>query len=133
MSEDAPERKHTGPEDPATSASPDPAPMSETEARHESAAGPPDTSQAALFSAEESQSFKTRWSDIQADFVDQPREAVNQADRLAGEIIDRLSTIFAEERSRLEDQWAERKEPSTEDLRLTFRRYRSLVDRLLSS
>lgn len=128
MNEQPPERAPTSPEDPEG-----PAPASETEARPESAAGTSEEPRAGLFSAEERQSFKKRWSDIQANFVDQPRESVSKADHLVGEIIDRLATIFTEERSRLENQWAEGEKPSTEDLRHTLRRYRSLVERLLSS
>jgi sRNA-binding protein len=43
----------------------------------------------------------------------------------------RLAEIFAEERSKLEGQWNEAENVSTEDLRQALRRYRSFFGRLL--
>ncbi len=135
MNEYPPEREPAGehepvrPEDPMTHA-----PSGEMDARRESSAtGTRETARTALLSTDETHSYKARWSDIQAAFVDQPREAVSQADRLAGEVIDRLSAIFSDERRHLQNQWERSEEASTEDLRLALRRYRSLIDRLLSS
>jgi hypothetical protein len=87
---------------------------------------------AALFPAEEAQSLRTHWDDVQAGFVDDPRQAVQQADSLVAEVIKRLADSFAEERSRLEGQWSRGENVSTEDLRVALRRYRSFFDRLLS-
>ena len=47
--------------------------------------------------------------------------------------IKRLAESFASERAKLESQWAQGGDVSTEDLRLALRRYRSFFDRLLSA
>lgn len=85
-----------------------------------------------LFATDESEDFRRRWTDIQAGFVDEPRQAVENADSLVASAIKRLAEMFARERSSLEQQWAQGGDVSTEDLRLALRRYRSFFDRLLS-
>jgi len=76
--------------------------------------------------------FRERWSGIQAGFVDEPRQAVEQADGLVAEAIKQLAEVFAEERSTLEEQWSCGDEVSTDDLRLGLQRYRSFFERLLA-
>jgi hypothetical protein len=76
--------------------------------------------------------LRTRWKEIQTDFVDEPRKAVEQADGLVASAMKRLAEVFAEERSNLEKQWDRGDNVSTEDLRVAFQRYRSFFDRLLS-
>jgi hypothetical protein len=85
-----------------------------------------------LFSGDEAQKFRTEWTDIQAGFVDEPRGSVENADRLVARVVQRLAEVFAEERARLEKEWARGADVSTEDLRLALQRYRSFFDRLLS-
>ena len=85
-----------------------------------------------LFPENEATDFRTRWTDIQTGFVDEPRRAVEQADALVAEVIKRLANSFAEERSKLEGQWGRGDDVSTEDLRVSLRRYRSFFDRLLN-
>jgi hypothetical protein len=85
-----------------------------------------------LFAADESQTFRSRWTDIQAGFVDEPRRAVEQADNLVAEAMKRLAEMFADERKRLEQQWDRGDDVSTEDLRVALQRYRSFFTRLLS-
>ena len=75
---------------------------------------------------------RERWQAIQADFVDDPREAVKQADELVAQLIQQLAKTFADERSKLEGQWDRGDDVSTEDMRLALRRYRSFFGRLLS-
>src|SRR5439155_24298530 len=60
---------------------------------------------ATLFPEKEANDFRTRWTDIQTGFVDEPRRSVEQADALVAEVIKRLANSFAEERSKLEGQW----------------------------
>jgi hypothetical protein len=86
----------------------------------------------ALFSGGDLNEFRTRWREIQGGFVDEPRRAVEDANQLVELVIQRLTTLFASERGKLEDQWKEGKDASTEDLRQALRRYRSFFDRLLS-
>ncbi len=87
---------------------------------------------AALFSREESATYRDRWNNIQAGFVDEPRKSAEEADKLVAELMDRLSKIFGEERNRLEGQWDRGDSVSTEDLRVALQRYRSFFNRLLS-
>ena len=85
-----------------------------------------------LFSPEEAGKLRTQWDSIQVGFVDEPRKAVEEADGLVAVAMKRLAEQFAEERSRLEEQWDRGGDISTEDLRLALRRYRSFFGRLLS-
>jgi hypothetical protein len=85
-----------------------------------------------LFRPDDSESFRSRWTDIQAGFVDEPRHAVEQADELVASVIKRLAEAFADERSQLERQWDRGEDVSTEDLRIGLQRYRSFFDRLLN-
>ena len=85
-----------------------------------------------LFAGNETDDFRRRWTDIQAGFVDEPRKAVENADALVATAMKRLADIFAQERSKLEHQWTQGADVSTEDLRVALRRYRSFFDRLLS-
>ena len=86
----------------------------------------------AMFAAEESEGFRTRWDAVQTGFVDEPRRAVVEADALVAQVIKRLSEVFADERTRLEGQWGHEDQVSTEDLRQALRKYRSFFERLLS-
>jgi hypothetical protein len=85
----------------------------------------------ALFRDNELQSFRSRWDEVQGRFVDEPREAVKKADDLVSDLVDRLTSGFAETRSGLEDQWNKGEDASTEDLRVALMRYRTFFHRLL--
>jgi hypothetical protein len=85
-----------------------------------------------LFPTGEADSFRSRWTDVQTGFVDEPRHAVEQADSLVAEMMKRLAQVFADERGKLEEQWSRGDDIGTEDLRQALRRYRSFFDRLLS-
>ncbi len=91
-----------------------------------------DEQAAPLFSPEEAKDFRARWDAIQVGFVDEPRQAVQQADSLVAGAMKRLAEMFAAERAKLEGQWDRGDDVSTEDLRLALRRYRSFFGRLLS-
>jgi hypothetical protein len=92
-----------------------------------------DTSRAEpLFPTTDAETFRSRWTEVQTGFVDEPRHAVEQADGLVAEMMKRLAQVFADERSKLEEQWSRGDDISTEDLRQALRRYRSFFDRLLS-
>ncbi|MBA2331298.1 MAG: hypothetical protein H0V94_00715 [Actinobacteria bacterium] len=86
-----------------------------------------------LFAADQADGFRERWADVQAGFVDEPRRAVEDADALVAEVMQRLAETFSTERATLEQQWDGDGEPSTEDLRVGLQRYRSFFDRLLSA
>jgi len=85
-----------------------------------------------LFPTTDAETFRSRWTDVQTGFVDEPRHAVEQADGLVAEMMKQLAEVFADERSKLEEQWSRGDDISTEDLRQALRRYRSFFDRLLS-
>jgi hypothetical protein len=86
-----------------------------------------------LFPADEAERFEARWMDIQTAFVDEPRQAVEQADALVADLMQRLASSFAAERQGLEAQWDSGDDVSTEDLRVALKRYRSFFGRLLSA
>ena len=86
-----------------------------------------------LLAPEQSEELKTRWERIQSGFVDQPQTAVEEADTLVTDLLQRITGRFSSERQRLEDQWAKGDDVSTEDLRVVLTRYRSFFDRLLSA
>jgi hypothetical protein len=86
-----------------------------------------------LFAGDDAERFRMRWQEIQAAFVDEPREAVQNADSLVADLMQRLAATFSEERSSLESQWDSGEDASTEDLRVALQRYRSFFDRLLSA
>ena len=85
-----------------------------------------------LFDESATTDLRDRWTDVQAGFVDEPRSAVERADSLVAEVMQRLADSFATERKTLEGQWSRGDDVSTEDLRVALRRYRSFFDRLLS-
>jgi hypothetical protein len=87
---------------------------------------------APLFPNNELEGLRNRWSEVQTAFVDEPRTAVQQADGLVAAAMKRLAEVFAEERSKLEQQWDRGDNVSTEDLRIALQRYRSFFQRLLS-
>ena len=74
-----------------------------------------------------------RWKEIQAEFVDEPRTAVQEADALVAELMQRLAKMFASERAELEERWTRGNQVSTEGLRQALRRYRSFFERLLAA
>ena len=93
---------------------------------------PPQNSQA-LFAETEVTELRGRWTNVQSAFVDEPRQAVEEADKLVARVMQRLADGFAGERSNLEKQWDQGDNVSTEDLRVALQRYRSFFDRLLAA
>jgi predicted lipid-binding transport protein (Tim44 family) len=77
--------------------------------------------------------LRARWAGVQAAFVDDPKDCVQQADLLVADLFEQLTKGFAATRSRLEEQWSRGEEASTEDLRLVLMRYREFFERLLAA
>ena len=77
------------------------------------------------------ESFRRRWESVQVGFVDDPRQAVGDADALVSSVIDDLAEGFRRQRQRLESRWSEGEDASTDDLRESFQRYRDFFERLL--
>jgi len=91
-----------------------------------------DTDRGPLFAGPDAEGYRTRWGGIQTGFVDEPRHAVEEADALVKEVMNRLTEQFSDERMRLEREWEKSDKISTEDLRQAMHRYRSFFERLLS-
>jgi hypothetical protein len=85
-----------------------------------------------LFDEAEAERFRARWREVQTAFVDDPKQAVRDADVLVAELMRELASAFSERKRVLEDQWREGTDAETEDLRLALRGYRSFVDQLLA-
>jgi hypothetical protein len=86
-----------------------------------------------LLASDDAEAFRARWTDVQFGFVNSPRQAVEQGDGLVAELMQHLARTFAEERSRLDSQWDQGSDVSTEDLRTAFQRYHSFFERLLAT
>jgi hypothetical protein len=116
----------------ATGTDPD---LASTAAPAAADAGTADTATKAghLLAADDAEAFRARWTDVQHGFVDAPRQAVAQADGLVAELMQHLAKTFADERGRLEGQWDQGDDVSTEDLRTAFQRYRLFFERLLTT
>ena len=85
-----------------------------------------------LFAGDDVADLRSRWAGVQAAFVDNPKECVQKADHLVSDLVEHLTTGFAQARSRLEEQWSRGQEASTEGLRMTLMHYREFFDRLLA-
>jgi hypothetical protein len=85
-----------------------------------------------LFQAGEVDRFRVEWHEIQARFVDDPRDAVKSADHLVAEVMRALATTFTDHKHELEGHWQQGNRVETEDLRNALRRYRSFFNQLLS-
>lgn len=84
-----------------------------------------------LVPEDDAMDFRSRWEATQQGFVDDPRTAVTDADKLVSEVLQRLSTTFEQQHHELERQWSDG-EPSTDDLRAALQRYRTFFERLLT-
>lgn len=78
------------------------------------------------------QRLQTHWNEIQGVFVDNPREAVQQAEALVTEVVEKTNALIENEKHALEKVWKQDQTPSTEDLRQALQRYRSIFNHLIS-
>ncbi|HEV8648242.1 MAG TPA: hypothetical protein VG276_02310 [Actinomycetes bacterium] len=93
-------------------------------------AAAPAAAVATLLASVDAESVRRQFLDIQAGFVDEPRQAVQQAGELVDDLVRQVTQSLTAERERLQaDLSADT--TSTEDLRLALRAYRAYVDRLL--
>ncbi|MEV5897960.1 hypothetical protein [Nonomuraea fuscirosea] len=72
-----------------------------------------------------------RWHDLQAGFVDDPRDAVQRADSLLEEVTASLHQALESRIRELQDLWKDTGDHDTEQLRLALRSYRDVMQRLL--
>ena len=87
---------------------------------------------AAFLPEDRMNSLRAQWNDVQAEFVDNPREAVEDAQNLVTKLVDELTDTFRKEREGLEKQWNSGENADTEALRTALQRYRSFFNRLLA-
>jgi hypothetical protein len=110
-------------------------PMERRDAAPPPSAGPSEAGPGAtdlLLPSERRDQLRATWRDVQGSFIDEPQEAVRRADRLVQDLLGSISQMFDSARRDLEGEWQRGDDVSTESLRLAFRRYRMLFDRLLS-
>jgi hypothetical protein len=99
-------------------------PAAETPAADAPAAAAP----GALLGSLDAGEVRGRFLDIQAGFIDEPRQAVEEAGRFVDDLLRQVADSLQQQRSQLAGATDE---ASTEDLRLALRAYRQFVDRLL--
>ena len=103
------------------------APVAQIADRPPEVAPSPSATEPILLLPEEAASqFRSRWEIIQSGFVDDPRNAVEQASALVNEALGQLTSAFEEKREHLQHNG----EIPTEELRQTLRHYRLLLNRL---
>jgi hypothetical protein len=121
------EREPTAPVDSAdpTAAAPTP-PAQDAGVQRES------STEESLFANDDLADLRSRWAAVQASFVDDPKDCVQKADVLVSDLVEQLTSGFANARSRLEEQWGRGEQASTEDLRLALMHYREFFERLLA-
>lgn len=72
-----------------------------------------------------------RWDRIQAGFVDDPQRAVVEAEQLADQLLGQVRDALERERAGIV-RAGHADGASTEDLRMCVKRYRALIDRLVT-
>ncbi|WP_433172174.1 hypothetical protein [Actinoallomurus sp. CA-150999] len=75
--------------------------------------------------------FDSRWHEVKAGFVDDPRDSVRQARSLCEEAVRALTAALDEQRRSLEQRW-QGDDADTERLRLALRAYGDLLQRLVT-
>ncbi|SDT68833.1 hypothetical protein [Actinoplanes derwentensis] len=81
---------------------------------------------APFFPSSDTQPLRERWRDVQLRFVDDPKAATNEASGLVDEAVDKLATALRDHRGSFA-----KGTDDTEALRVEFRSYRDILDRLL--
>ena len=84
-----------------------------------------------FFSPEQENQFRSRWNEIQIEFVSDPWKSAEDANKLISDMVQTLEKQLSDRRTNLEQGWQQGK-PSTEDLRVAIGHYRSFFDRLLA-
>ena len=92
------------------------------------AADAPAAEAPALLGSLDAGEIRNRFLDIQAGFIDEPRQAVEEAGRFVDDLLRQVADALQQQRGQLAGATDE---GSTEDLRLALRAYRQFVDRLL--
>ena len=80
-----------------------------------------------LFGDHDRTELHSRWAEVQGSFVDDPRQALEQAEHLVSELVQSLTDRFNERKAEL----VAHDTTDTEDLRLAMRRYRVFFRQVL--
>ncbi|MEV0386738.1 hypothetical protein [Nonomuraea sp. NPDC050643] len=74
-----------------------------------------------------------RWHDLQASFVDDPREAVQRADSLMDEVMTAIRETLERRLGELREPWknTDQDDTETERLRMALRAYRNVLHKLM--
>ena len=105
---------------------PHPAAKSNTSANQVEATTP-------FFEKQERDRIRTEWREVQAQFVDDPRDAVTRAGALVTDTVQHLTRLLTDRKQSLDTRWTNNDSVDTEALRQTLRDYRSLLDQLLGA
>ena len=111
-----------------------PAPVAEPPAEAPAAAAPAAAESpaaeapASLLGSLNAAEIRGRFLDIQAGFIDEPRQAVEEAGHFVDDLLRQVAETLQQQRGQLTGATDE---ASTEDLRLALRAHRQFVDRLL--
>jgi hypothetical protein len=79
----------------------------------------------------EAPALRLRWESVQISFVDDPRQAVSDAEALVNDVLDDMTAGFRQQRQDLESLWSQGHEVSTEQLRQAIQRYHQFFERFL--
>ena len=77
--------------------------------------------------------LQSRWTELQTIFVDDPRRAVQRADEVVTQTIQRIHEKMNAQRSRMGERWQRNENISTEDLRVAFQNYRNFFRSLVET
>ena len=93
----------------------------------------PDGASRSLLLDGELEGLRSHWLDIQAAFVESPRDSVQDADRFIDELIGKLAEDLTRHRVSLQRTWNDGRgeDPDTENLRHALQEYRSFFNRLV--
>lgn len=83
------------------------------------------------FSREDNDELRARWTSIQIQFVDDPCSAVEQAEAIVADTIERVNQIVSDHQQSINQRWIAHDDISTEVLRTTMKDYRTLLDHIL--
>jgi hypothetical protein len=72
--------------------------------------------------------FERRWAVVQGDFVEDPRRALGEAEKLLAEFMESVAKGLRERRG--DSDRARAGEPDTEAMRIELRRYREIMHRV---
>lgn len=86
-----------------------------------------------LLPQDECDKFELRIRHAVGGFVDEPRDAVAEADQVLEELAARFTDAVSRRRTKLRTSWQEKTGADTEQLRLALRDYREVTERLLRS